>query len=158
MRSAFAAMLVTAVVIGSAPAPAAAEATGSAVGRVTALHRGMPAVADSSWKVRFTPRAAGGEPVELPLTDGTYETPELPVGAYDVQVVNAFGQPVGAPQAVVLTPGVIRADLRVEMGPEGGEGKSSWKVWAIVGGAAAALALAAGGGDGGSDAPASPVN
>jgi hypothetical protein len=162
MRPALVAILVAAVVIGSVPAPAAEGATGSAVGRVTALHKGMPAPADSSWKVRFTPRAGGGEPVELPLKDGVYETPELPVGTYDVQVVDAFGQAVGAPQSVVLGPGATRADLRVEMAKAGtaeqGDRGGNWKVWAIVGGAAAALALAAGGGDGGSDAPASPVN
>jgi len=86
-----------------------------------------------------------------------YETPELPVGTYDFQVVDAFGQALGASQTVVLTPGAIRADLRIEVGAPQGEKKSNWKVWAIVGGAAAALALAAGDGDGGG-APASPVN
>ena len=161
MRPALVAILVAAVVMGSVPA-SAAEATGSVVGRVTALQKGMPAPVDSSWKVRFTPRDGGGQPIELPLKDGVYETPELPVGTYDVQVVDAFGQAVGAPQSLVLGPGATRADLRVEMAKAGtaeqGDKGGSWKVWAIVGGAAAALALAAGGGDGGSDAPASPVN
>ena len=157
MRPALAAILVATVILGSGPTFAAEEATGSAMGRVTALHKGMPGLADPSWKVRFTPRTDGGAPVELPLKDGVYETPPLPVGTYDVQVVDAFGQAVGAPQAVVLTAGAIRADLRVETGPDG-EKKSSWKVWAIVGGAAAALALAAGGGNGGNDTPASPVH
>ena len=162
MRPALVTILVAAVVIGSVPAPAAEGATGSAVGRVTALHKGMPAAADPSWKVRFTPQAGGGEPIEIPLEDGVYQTPELPVGSYEVRIVDAFGQPVGGAQTVVFTPGAFRADLRVEVGDtpagQGGDRKSTWKVWAIVGGAAAALALAAGGGDGGSDAPASPVN
>ena len=162
MRRGLVAMLTAAVLVGSVPVTAAEGSTGSAVGRVTALHKGMPAMADPSWKVRFTPRAGGGEPVELPLKDGVYETPELPVGTYDVQVVDAFGQAVGAPQSVVLTPGATRADLRVEVLKPGtaaqGEKGPNWKVWAIVGGAAAALALAAGGGDGGSDTPASPAN
>jgi hypothetical protein len=162
MRRGLVAMVTAAVLIAGVPASAAEGATGSAVGRVTALHKGLPAVADPSWKVLFTSRTGGTDPVELSLKDGVYETPELPVGTYDVQVVDAFGQPVGEPQAVVLTPGAIRADLRVEAGKAGtaaqADGGPNWKVWAIVGGAAAALALAAGGSDGGGDSPASPVN
>ena len=150
-------MLTAVVLMGSLPVAAAEGQTGSAIGRVTALHKGMPGTADPSWKVRFTPPAGAGEPIELPLKDGVFETPELPVGSYQVQVVNAFGQPVGQPQTVVLTPGAMRADLRVETAGQADKG-GSWKVWAIVGGAAAALALAAGGDDGGSDTPASPVN
>ena len=161
MRRGLVAMVAAVLVMNGVPATAVEGTTGSAVGRVTALHKGMPAAADPSWKVRFTPRAGGDAPVELPLTDGVFETPELPVGTYDVQVLDAFGQAVGESQTVVLTPGTIRADLRVEVGKAGAaqaEKGANWKVWAIVGGAAAALALAAGGSDGGSDAPASPIN
>lgn len=158
MRRGLVAMLTAVLVMGSVPGTAAEGTTGSAVGRVTALHKGTPAAADPSWKVRFTPRAGADGPVELPLKDGVFETPELPVGNYDVQVLNAFGQAVGESQTVVLTPGTIRTDLRVEVEAAQAEKGASWKVWAIVGGAAAALALAAGGGDGGSDAPASPIN
>jgi hypothetical protein len=160
MRRGLVAMLTAAVMVWGAPLPAVEGTSGSAVGRVTALHKGTPATADPTWKVRFSPQAGGGDPIELPLNDGVFETPELPVGSYQVQVVNAFGQPVGAPQTVVLTPGAIRADLRVEAPAPAAQADkgSNWKVWAIVGGAAAALALAAGGGDGGSDTPASPVN
>ena len=161
MRRGLVAMLTAVLVMGGVPATAVEGTTGSAVGRVTALHKGMPAAADPSWKVRFTPHAGGDAPVELPLKDGVFETPELPVGTYDVQVLDAFGQAVGESQTVVLTPGTIRADLRVEVGKAGAaqaEKGANWKVWAIVGGAAAALALAAGGSDGGSDAPASPIH
>ncbi|HEX5041852.1 MAG TPA: hypothetical protein VFV75_03040 [Candidatus Polarisedimenticolaceae bacterium] len=162
MRRGLVAMVTAAMLMAGVPARAAEGGTGSAVGRVTPLHKGSPAVADPSWKVRFTSRTEGAQPIELPLKEGVYETPQLPVGTYDVQVVDAFGQPVGEPQAVVLTPGAIRADLRVEAGKAGTAAQAdkgpSWKVWAIVGGAAAALALAAGGSDGGSDLPASPVN
>jgi hypothetical protein len=161
MRPALVAMLVAAMVIGSVPVPAAEAATGSAVGRVTTLHKGVPAQADPSWKVRFTPSAGGGEPVELPLKDGVYETPELPVGSYKVQLVDTFGKPLGEPQTVVFTPGAFRADLRVEVGSDqaagqGGDKKSTWKVVAIVAGAAAVLALVASGGS--DDSPASPSN
>lgn len=135
------------------PTEAADVATGSVVGRVTALRKGMPATAEASWKVRFTSQSGGMEPLEVPLKNGVYETPQLPVGAYQVQVVDAFGQPVGAPQPVTLSAGAIRVDLRVEVvqAAGGDDDRSRWKVLAIVGGAAAALALAAGGG--GSDAP-----
>jgi hypothetical protein len=69
-------------------------------------------------------------------------------GAYDVQVVDAFGQAIGATQTVVLKEGAIRVDLRVEQPAAGTpQDRSRWKVVAIVGGAAAALALAGGGGD-----------
>jgi hypothetical protein len=163
MRPVLVPMVVAAMVMGSVPVPAAEAATGSAVGRVTTLHKGVPAQADPTWKVRFTPSAGGGEPIDLPLKDGVYETPELPVGSYQVQLVDTFGTPLGEPQTVVFTPGAFRADFRVEVGSaqvagQGGEKKSVWKVVAIVGGAAAVLALAAGGGsdDGGGDPPASP--
>ena len=161
MRPALVAMLVAAMVIGSVPVPAAEAATGTAVGRVTTLNEGVPAQPDPTWKVRFTPRAGGGVPVELPLKDGVYETPELPVGSYEVQLVDTFGKPLGAPQTVVFTPGAFRADLRVEVGRDqaagqGGDKKSTWKVVAIVAGAAAVVALVAGGDD--DDSPASPSN
>jgi hypothetical protein len=148
--------LAVALLVPAPPLRSADQPTGSVVGRVTALHKGMPAPAEASWKVRFTSQAGGLEPVEAPLRNGVYETPELPVGAYQVQVVDAFGQPIGAPQPVTLQAGAIRLDLRIEVFTSGGgrEERSRWKVVAIVGGAVAALALVAGGGSDG--APASP--
>jgi hypothetical protein len=155
MRRSIAAILMLGLLGATVPARAAEGATGSAVGRVTVLRKGTPSSADPSWKVRFTPQAEGAQPLEVPLEDGVYETPELPLGPYQVQVVDAFGQAVGAPQQIVLIAGASRADLRLELQDgEGGAG-SGWKVAAIVAGAAAALALAAeGGGD--DDSPASP--
>ena len=158
MRRAIAVILMLGLLGATVPARAADEATGSAVGRVTVLRKGTPSSADPSWKVRFTPQAVGAQPLEVPLQDGVYETPELPLGPYQVQVVDAFGQTVGAPQQIVLIAGASRADLRLELNDgEGGAGekRSAWKVAAIVAGAVAALALAAGGG-GDDDSPASP--
>ncbi|HET9300056.1 MAG TPA: hypothetical protein VFO11_08925, partial [Candidatus Polarisedimenticolaceae bacterium] len=80
MRRGLVAVLAAVLVMGGVPATAAGGATGSAVGRVTALHKGMPAAADPSWKVRFTAHGGVGTPVELPLKDGVFETPELPLG------------------------------------------------------------------------------
>jgi hypothetical protein len=121
----------------------------------------MPAPADSQLEGALHSPRRRGQPIELPLKDGVYETPELPVGTYDVQVVDAFGQAVGAPSPSCSAPAPpVRTCASRWEGRDGRKGDKggSWKVWAIVGGAAAALALAAGGGDGGSDAPASPVN
>ena len=157
---------LVAVLAGPGPAlagptsAATGAATGAALGRVVALRKGMPGVADPTWKVRFSPKA-GGEPIDVPLHAGVYETPDLPEGAYDVLVVDAFGQPIGNTQVVVIRPGATRVDLQVEMvGSNGGTGTASadrrrFKVVAIVGGAAAALAIAAGGG-GGSEPAGSP--
>ena len=162
MRRSMALILTAALLGGSSPVLAAEGGTGSAVGRVTVLRKGMPSTAEPTWKVRFTAQDGKSDPVEVPLKEGVYETPELPVGAYQIQVVDAFGQVVGAPQPVVLTEGAIRADLRLELTKDsGGAGatgdkKSTWKVVAIVAGAAAVLALVAGGGD--DDDPASPAN